>query len=261
MGIHSTSATDLRLLLPETLWLEPERFEQAREISSRFSAEPQQWQAYLNVLALLTLEALLQEWLPDQSIHSISYERSDVSYLEVGEFRLCLIAKEHVLDEVVSIPKEAIEHPELAAHFYIVLEVLEDQEQVVTRGFLRYDELIAQANRIGLSQSDTCCLLPLSVLDMELNHLVLSVQYSTPSAIPLPTVSTQLIEDPSQRDCRTIRILLNQWLQGVLDEGRRTIDTLVSPANLDWSACDTSSDAEEGKMNNLGMQFKPLSCW
>lgn len=256
MVIHPMRTPNLRLLLPETLWLESEHFEQAREIINRLAPEPQQWQAYLNVLALFTFEAWLQEWLPNHPIYPIAYERSEVSYLGVGDFKLCLIATEQVLDEVASVPKEAVEHPELAAHFYILLEVLEDQEQVVTRGFWRYDELIAQSNRIAASQTDGRCLLPLSVLDPELNHLVFYIQYSESSAIPLPTVSTQVMEDLAGTKSDAIRTVLSQWLHGSLDEGWQTIDTLISPtANLAWSARNPSSDPKGGKLINFGVQL------
>ena len=155
MSATNLSPTNLRLLLPETLWLEPEHFEQARE-SNLLNDEKQQWQAYLNALATLAFAAWLEERLPDYSPQQISNGVADISYLKIDGFKLCLIATEHVLDEVVSIPRIALEQTDLIAHFYVVLEVLEDQEQVVIRGFLRYDELMAQFNRIISSQPDDC---------------------------------------------------------------------------------------------------------
>lgn len=253
---HPMSATNLRLLLPETLWLEPEHFEQAREISDRLHNEQQQWQAYLNALAMLTFEAWLKERLPNQPIQPIAQEIVEVRYLRVGEFKLCVMATEHVLDEVLAIPMIAIEQPELAAHFYVVLEVLEDQEQVIIRGFLRYDELMAQATRIQPSPSDRFHRLPLSIFDAELNHLLVYVQYSEPSAIVISTALVQPTEATPQQNSSNHRTRLSQWLQGVLDEGWQTINTLVNPeANLAWSTRHTVSGAKGGKLINFGMQL------
>jgi Protein of unknown function (DUF1822) len=261
-----TSTTSLRLLLPETLWLEPEHFERAKEISdakhfslrgNRLQDEPQQWQAYLNALAMLAFATWLQERLPgNYSVQQGSTKFMNVSYLTVGEFKLCLIATEHVLDEIVRIPRRAIEQPNLAAHLYVVLEVLEDQEQVVVRGFLRYDELTTQANPVGSLQPDEFCLLPLSTLDAEINHLMVYVQHLEPSVIAIPTALAQSTKIPSLGDSGTTRTRLSQWLQGVLEEGWQTIETLINPeANLAWSTRQTALGAKGGKLINFGMQL------
>jgi hypothetical protein len=250
------SAVNVRLLLPETLWLEPEHFEQARQIRNPSNDEQQQWQAYLNVLATLAFETWLKERLPEQPIQQSSEVIAEMNYLNVGEFKLGLIATEHVLDEIVSLPT-AVEQPSFAAHFYVVLEVLEDQEQVVIRGFLRHDELVAHCDRLispGL-QSELCAI-PLAAFDAEINHLVFYIQHSEPSAIPLPAVSTRSIAAPLSIDLSRIKTRLGQWLQGVLDEGWQTIDTLINPeANLAWSTRQTSLGAKGGKLINFGVQL------
>lgn len=251
---HPIGATNLRLFLPETLWLEPEYFEQAREISHSLNDESQQWQAYLNTLGMLALSAWLKEQLPKQPIQQIFNKIEDTSYLRVGEFILCLIATEHVLDEIVRIPI-AINQPELAAHFYIWLEVLEDQEQVIVRGFLRHDEL-THSNRVVASPSDQSDLFPLAALDTEINHLVLYVQHSEPGTIPLPTAATQPVATALPQGSSTLKTRLSQWLEGILDEGWQTIDTLVNPeVNLAWSTRHTPSSAKGGKLINFGIQL------
>jgi hypothetical protein len=258
---HSLNTTNLRLLLPETLWLEPKHFDRAKEISDRPSHETQQWQAYLTVLARLAFETWLQERLVNRElIHPGSDELADGCYLRVGEFKVCLLATEHVLDEIVSIPKRMIEQPDLAAHLYVVLEVLEEQEQVVVRGFLRYDELVNQPSRtVSLqtdeSQSTEWYVLPLSTLDAEINHLVIYIQYSEPSAIAMPMAVSQPIEIPAPPNISGIT-RLSQWLQGVLDEGWQAIDTLIHPEmNLALSTRHLASGAKGGKLINLGMQL------
>jgi hypothetical protein len=250
------SETNLRLLLPETLWLEPEHYQQAKEVSDSPSPEDRQWQDYLTLLGRLAFIDWLRERLPGYPIRNQSNEVAEVSTVNVGDFHVCLIAVEHVLDEVVQIPKVAIEQPERVAHFYVVLEVLEDQEQIVVRGFLRHDELVEFNDPSATSQADESCQIPLAALDAEVNHLVFYVQQVEPSAILRPTASPQATEASSPIELSTIKTRLSQWLQGALDEGWQTIDSLISPeANLAWSTRHTALNAKGGKLINFGLQL------
>jgi len=253
---HSMSVTDVRLLLPETLWLEPEHFEQAREISQQQNGEAQQWQAYLQTLTMLSFADWLANRLPSSSIQPIASEVDNVSYLQLDKFQLCLIATEHVLDEIVSIPKSTLESSS-SAHFYVVLEVLEDQEQVIIRGFLRCDELTAQSRQITSSPSDAFYWIPLDAFDAELNHLIMYVHHLDPGTIQSPASVASAIATISPTASSALRTRLSQWLQGVLDEGWQTIDALINPEmNLAWSTRQTSLAAKGGKLINLGMQLE-----
>lgn len=248
--------TNLRLLLPETLWLEPEHYQQAKEASPLLDYEEQQWQAYLTRLGTLAFTDWLKERLPDLPIQNYSHQVIEVSYLDVEEFKLCFVAVEHVLDDIVQIPKAAIEQPDLAAHFYVVLEVLEDQEQTTIRGFLRHDQLLSIHNVSGFSTADAYCCVPLTSLDTEINHLVFYVQQLESSAIVLPAASVPETEASSQPNLSTAKTRLSQWLQGILDNGWQTIDNLINPeVSLAWSTRQTSLNAKGGKLINLGMQL------
>lgn len=249
----STHTTNVRLLLPETLWLEPEHFERAREMSDRLHSEEQQWQVYLNTLAMLVFKAWLKERLTRNDLVQLDSALStEACYLSVGGFKICLLSTEHVLDEIVRVPKRAIEQPELAAHFYVVLEVLEEQEQAIIRGFLPYSELAA----IHASQSGDSCVLPLSALDHEIDHLMGYVQYLDPSVVGVPRVATQVNTSPVRQERSELKTYLSQWLQGILDEGWQTIDALInSEANLAWSTRNATSGAKGGKLINFAMQL------
>jgi hypothetical protein len=85
--------------------------------------------------------------------------------LKIDEFKLNLIVKEQVLDEVVEIPREALEQPALVAHFYVLLEVCEEQERLMIRGFLRSDRLINYCHRVSDSLQNGYYQIPLSVFD------------------------------------------------------------------------------------------------
>lgn len=193
------NVTNSRLLQPELIWLEPEYFEQASQMSQQVTGEAHRWQVYLNVLALLGFEQWLGERLIDIpvsregcSIFQPEYANAieAVCNLRVGEFNLCLIATENVLDEVVSVPRAAIDLPEFAAHFYIAIEVQEEREQGIIRGVLRHDELTRYRQAVNLqAEGDWSYLLPLSLFDGEPNHLLFYSRFLSPTAIPLPATA------------------------------------------------------------------------
>ena len=256
------NSTDFRLLLPETIWLDPEHFDQARAISQAQRDEHRQWDVYLNTLALCGFEAWLKEQLLDQPIQREVNQVNGAGYLQVGGFKLCLLATEQVLDEVVNIPSPALERPELAAHFYVVLEVLEEQEQAIVRGFLRHDELMSNYPSAGSSALENeIYSLPLAALDAEINHLVMCARYATPSAIPLPMAAppaeaTRDLKAELAAELAIARTRLSNWLQGTLEQGWQAIDTLINPeANLALSIRHAPSGAKGGKLINFEMQL------
>lgn len=261
-----SNSTHFRLLLPETIWLDPEHFNQARSISQQRN-EGHQWEVYLNALALFGFEAWLKEQLPELPELPMQRDVNQVGacYLQAGEFKLCILATEQVLDEVVNIPRTVFAQPELAAHFYVVLEVLEEQEQAIARGFLRHDELMSYYHQAAQSVPESeVYSLPLSALDAEINHLVIYTRYSAPSAILLPEVSaapneatlTSNLTTNLTADLTVIRTRLSQWLQGTLDQGWQAIDALINPeASLALSPRQLSSGTKGGKLINFEMQL------
>ena len=157
---------------------------------------------------------------------------------------------------MVSIPQAALERPELAAHFYVVLEVNEEQEQMIVRGFLRYDELVNYQSPVNLQLRNGCYQLPLSLFDNEPNRLLFYSRYLEPSSIPLPITSPESVPESLKETLKSTITKLSQWLQGVLDEDWLSFEALVTPeANLAWSTRNLSEGAKRGKLINLGMQL------
>ncbi len=249
-------STDLRLLLPEVIWLEPEHFQQARKMSNQVRSEAQQWQTYLNTLGLSAFQEWLRERIPEQPINREPNLIEPICQLKVGEFKLGLIATEHILDEVVNVPQDAIDQPDLAAHFYVVLEVAEEQEEAIIRGFLRYDELVNYRSKINLQLSqDSCYQLPLSLFDVESNHLLFYCRHLEPSAILPSVASSESVPDSLSLVMESGRAKLSQWLEGIFDPGWLSVDALLgSEANLAWSTRAISEGAQRGKLIDLGME-------
>jgi Protein of unknown function (DUF1822) len=252
-----TNLLDIRLALPEAIGLEPEQYDRAQTLSQSVMDEPQRWQTYLNALARLGLASWLRDRLDDRTVQDHPDVTASSGYLNVGDFKLCLIALEHVLDERVTIPQSVIERTDLAAHFYIVLEVLEEQAQLIVRGLLRHDQLVEYCRSIDLPASaQTNYHLPLDVFDPEINHLLAYLKFIIPIVTPLPIVSTPETTTSLPRSLHSTRTRLSQWLQDVCEQSWLTLDRLFpTEAELALNLRHSEVQAKRGRLIDLGMQI------
>jgi|SRR4028119_730919 Protein of unknown function (DUF1822). len=263
------NSSDFRLLSPEVIEIETEDFELAKEISGEVAVEAHQWQSYLNAVALLSFEKWLTERMPGKIVERDITKIDKVGYLNLKGFKFCLIAIEHLLDEIVSIPENVIYNFELAAHFYVLLEVLEEEEEVIVRGFLRSDELVNYLLKGNVqSQLKGVYEIPFSAFDAEPNHLLSYCRLLEPSAIPLPCAEVETSATPSLTkaaeqlsEClKETRTKLGQWLEGIFESSWETIDTLISPeAMVAFGVRNAESGAKRAKLIDLGMQLENQS--
>jgi hypothetical protein len=260
---NSIYSQNLRLLLPETAWLEPEHFLLAKQTSfSELTDANDSWQIYLNTLALLGFETWLGDRLTDKAIDRDMSTIKTGGNLKVDEFKFCAIATEHLLDEVTFLPQELIEKPELAAHFYVLIEVLEEQEEVVIRGFLPYNQLVEIKNNLDLPIDDGYYQIPLSLFDAEPNHLLLYQHYVQPSEFAVPVVDRQVkqvsqVSENLSNFVRATTTTLSQWLQGAIDEGWQTIDSLSTPElSLAFSTRNVDKATKRAKIIDLGIDLE-----
>jgi hypothetical protein len=251
--------TELRFFLPETTFLEPYQIAQAQAFGRLTSPdglqnELYQWQSYIQALALFGFS----QWLGDRLIgtglwfdpHQASLWQSHVM-VQVGEFKLCLIAAEHVLDEMVHVPGMAIAAL-TAAHFYIFIEVIEEQAEVLLRGLLRYDQLKAAIEQRPVAESYH---LPLAQVDPEPDHLLHYCRLMEPDAIALPEavfaeaeVETPHVFEPT--------VKLTEWLQGIFVEGWQAIETMLDPnLGLAFNTRTPELGAARGKLIDIEMQI------
>lgn len=242
--------TDLRLLLPEIIYLESEHLERARKMYNLKDKTEHNWQKYLNSLALIGFEKWLGGRIPYPVINQDISGVETACHLQIGDFKFSLIAIEHLLDEVVNIHQDIINIPKFAAHFYVVLEVLEEEAEIIIRGFLRHDELVNARSRISMIQEDFYQI-PFAIFDTEPNHLLFYCKFTEASAILSPVNSEDLLELLQKNT-----IKLSQWLQGVFDDGWQMIDTLINPeANLAFSTRNVMEAARRAKLIDLGVQL------
>lgn len=208
-------------LAPKVTWLETEDFDEARVFSenSFHNKEINQWQIYLNALAQIGFKRYLKERKPNIKVHQDNRDMTDnTCYLTVDEFRICLIVADNFIDEYAVVPAQFVTSSQKAAHFYVLLEVLEEEQQLSIYGFLRYDELVKHSQFL-LADSYQ---LPLSLLDTELNNLLLYTRFLSASAIKLPSVNNALVN-------------LGKWVDKIFEE------IWISTESI-WSEISTNSE-------------------
>lgn len=233
------STQDFRLLLPETVPLEAAHFALASSTSSRDNNTDNAWQVYLNTLALLALSAWLDDKLAVNGADKrplsqvICRDMSKIAIagsLQIGDYKFCAIATEHLLSEMVNIPQRVIE-PELTCHFYVLLEVLEEEEEVIIRGFLPYNQLIQIQNNLQLPVHDGAYQIPFSYFDIEPNHVLVYYRYVQPFEFTAPIIDINQVNSVSLSEITklvsTSVTKLSQWLQLIIDEGWQTIDSTL----------------------------------
>ena len=229
--------------------LSPEQINQAVQLSRQIINPNQQWQTYLNSLALFAFK----EWLEARETSlTLNQERCPlfqpaianvipaVSNLQVGEFKLCLIATSSLTDEEVTFPRAVINLPEFIPHFYILVEVLEEQEYTIVQRFLSYQQLIERLATSNLvPEEDWTYQLPLTWFEDNIDRLLLYLRCLEPQAISLPTVPPERASNLSRMqneltallprrlhspECELWQVL--NWEQGTA--------VLTSPELLNW---------------------------
>ena len=235
-----TGLLDLQTLQESVILLEPEHFDRATQLSRSATNEPHQWRSYINGLALYGFV----DWLEARAADLTPLQPQSVSVLDavcnlaVGDFTLCLIVTESVAEELVTVPT-VVELPEFSAHLYVLLEVQEEQEQIVLRGCLRYDQLLhyQQTNHLP-AQPDQTYTLPLDWFDPDSSHLLFYLRFLEPSTLALPAIPSQLDQVPSlslpQSITEGLRLpRLNQSIINVWNWSQNLLDATAQ--SLLWS--------------------------
>ncbi|MBD2365659.1 DUF1822 family protein [Leptolyngbya sp. FACHB-402] len=215
--------------------LTSDRINRAIAFSQTLPNSLTRWQSHL---ALLALEGLAQ-YFSERST-PIQFDRTQARLLEPSEFGIpaainSIYADQFhlalfVVDNEIEFPMSLMQNP---AHFYIAASVNEEANQIEFYGFLRGD-------RLNLSStSDATCLIPVSQLETNFEHLFWYLASLELSAIPLPSsslaISAQWLIQP----------LVNaaQWVQTQIDELSWTLFSLeLAPAGMRASANAFSAD-------------------
>lgn len=159
----------------------------------------QAWQTYLNRLALFGLQNWLEERATDlkPALRSaVPFAPEQLATIQAGTFQVGAIALGSLPDTVVEIPQHWVQ-AQSHCHFYVLVEVLEEQEQVKLYGYLRRDQLQQRtATADLLSNAEGMVSLPLEWFTPEMDQLLLHLRCLAAEALPLVAPAAQPQEAP-----------------------------------------------------------------
>ena len=139
--------------------LQPQWFDRALEISENLHNQSRQFNLYLQALALFSFESWIGLREPNLILNKTesSVLKPDLANIldvtcnvEIGNFKVCLIPTIDALDSEILIPRYVVDIPEFTAHFYVLVEIEEELELSLIRGFLELDRLIANKQIFSL---------------------------------------------------------------------------------------------------------------
>lgn len=192
---HSLNETRTELL--------PEHFQQAASLSKSIPLLQQRWQIYLSILGVLGF----QEWLNERAtdleldIESASIWQPEYANLcnaacniRVGKFTICILTVSNFSYENPA-PFAVFDIPNFTAHFYVFMEVNEEQEQVAISGFMNYEQFCNYQISAELKiNPDWTYNIPKTWFNSDANTLLLNLRCLDANAIQLPA-ATQVIEN------------------------------------------------------------------
>lgn len=234
-----------RLLSTEALSLTPEQIDRAIQLSQLGQNDNEQWQFYLQTLALQGIQEWFQKRAPELSFHSswldrdmplnrpipgfgVSSDRSEQGMLpsfQVGNFRMNLVITDALETAEVAVSETAIARLEGMAHFYLLVEVLEEFAQITVAGYLRRDQMIQHSLAPA---ADGLCWLATDWFEQESDRLLLELQSLDPTTIPLTeqTVSRQGNTPSLQQQV----INTGLWLRNQLDQVAQDLGWILLPS-------------------------------
>lgn len=204
--------------------------EAAIRLSDRLDA-PQRWAGYLSALSLIGFEHWLTQRTPTVTfnrdhcriLEPISLDAHTVACrLQVNGFRVCLITTDSSPEPLITVPPLVLQTPDLLAHFYVAIAVLEDIQQVVLQGWLRHDQLVQHHQSMPLPQlADGSYSLSPSWFEPDCDRLLQSLDLLNPAVIPLTTLDALSRPQRLQQLKQVLvqpAIAIGQWMTQQLDE-------------------------------------------
>jgi len=232
---------DFESSITDAIALEPSSLQAAANLSDRINDRSQQWQAYLNALALFAFESWLQDRAPDvqcdlqnASVFNPSQAGAIAATygLTVNQFRVCLIPIDSEPSATISLSRILVETAEFAPHFYVLVELYEEQEQAIVKGWLRADTLTANQSTLNLG-ADWNYSIPLAWFDQDCDNMLLQWRCASPSAIGLPSTTPEVSSDRiswlqllTQPAINTAQWLQQEW-QGLVEDATNLTNDLT----------------------------------
>lgn len=225
--------------------LTEEQIAQAVQISQSIINPQQQWQTYLNALALFGFTDWLGERDSNLNVNSNNCSLAQAHYasyidgvfnLEVGEFRVCLLTDGVAMDELITFPRAILELPQYTAHLYVLVNVIEERAEIAIDSFITYTDLQVRIQESNLAaDADWTYEVPLTWFNSSSDDLLLYLRCLDSQSITLPQASSENDSDSAQelidkanllQDPKTELSSVLTWKQGQ--------QLLGNPELLNW---------------------------
>lgn len=198
MNASFTDSLDYHVLPLSAIALSAAQLETAAQQSEAIPHLDQRWSVYLHHLALVGLTQWLEERAAELPMRLDSSSIGDaavanvvdaVTGIEVNGVRLCLITSGQIDDAVVTVPRAVVDLPDFTPHVYVLIEVLEEQEQVRVAGYLLRSQLTQHQPELS-AQSDWTYQLPLAWFNADVDHLLLQLRLGQVASVAQPAPIT-----------------------------------------------------------------------
>lgn len=193
---ESTELLDWGVLNPAQTDLLPDQIQRAAQLGQSIRLADRRWQGYRSALGVLGF----QRWLGDRaadltvqidqaSIWQPAYAAvlSEACHVRVGAFKICLVSVGSLVDDTIDVTIAALDLPDFAAHFYVLVQVIEEEEQVAIAGFLTYDQYRRHRSSLN-ANSDWTYSLAIDWFNQDANALLLNLRCLAPDSIRLPAL-------------------------------------------------------------------------
>lgn len=229
--------TDFESVSESAILLDAEDLDRALQLSQRTGDESKHWQSYLSALSLIGFEHWITQRTSDISLNQsrcVMLEPSSgetpgiICNLEANGFKLCLIEVGNFIEDSIAIPKSLIDSLDLNAHFYVSINVDEENSNAFIRGFLRADQI--QSNTLHLD-GNGFYQLPIEWFNPNSDQLLLLLDCLEPDAIPLTATSPKTVTSspqPTQILMKPV-VKIGQWFQRQLDDLAQETGWMILP--------------------------------
>ena len=196
--ISDLELTDWRSLNETRTKLSTDDLKKAARNAESIYLPQQRWLVYLNSLAVLGFEKWLKERSPELNINVDDSSIWNSTYanlvpvgcnVQVDDFQVCIISEDDLTPER-SIPANIFDVPNLSAHFYVLVKVEEELQEVAVSGFINYKKFQEYQQTANLPiESDWTYSVPENWFDTDANNLILNFKCLASNAIQLPQLS------------------------------------------------------------------------
>ncbi|MBW4595740.1 MAG: DUF1822 family protein [Brasilonema angustatum HA4187-MV1] len=262
-----TDLLDWRSLNDSQTELSSDQLQTAARLSQSIHLPDQRWQVYLAALAVLGFEQWLSDRAPDLRINSTDASIWQPAYanliaavcnVQVDSFKLCIVASSNLDENQVSFPSAVFDIPDFAAHFYVPIQVEEEEQQVAVSGFLNYEQYCRYQAAASLQlEQDWTYTLPLTWFNSDPNALLLNLRCLEPDAIVLPTTSSAQQESDTvlRQKLTTLQSQLVTkpvWELLTVEEGKTL---LQKPELVNW-VYEVSAPPRSQPLINVGLWLR-----